>query len=231
MEEGTCLLCGAGREAARLSSFAGRFICDVCAGQQGIQRAMADLAARRRHPRSSRRCSLCGSQEHEVVKLISGPGVFICDGCVGEGQRLVSEGIKQPDSAAGGECAFCRKTAAEVEHLVGGEETLICDQCLDLCDQILSETISRMFVPTTFALWASSSETRIVEVIRLARQKLAKDESCAIAVLIDPHTRDAARTLLQRLQNAVADGANVWEPARQSSRLGVAFLAYPRLER
>ena len=28
-------------------------------------------------------CSFCGKSQHEVKKLIAGPAVFICDGCVG----------------------------------------------------------------------------------------------------------------------------------------------------
>lgn len=28
-------------------------------------------------------CSFCGKSEHEVSKLIAGPGVLICDECVG----------------------------------------------------------------------------------------------------------------------------------------------------
>ena len=26
-------------------------------------------------------CSFCGKSQHEVFKLIAGPGVFICEGC------------------------------------------------------------------------------------------------------------------------------------------------------
>src|SRR5262249_23348901 len=29
------------------------------------------------------RCSFCGHSAEEVAKLIAGPGVYICDGCVG----------------------------------------------------------------------------------------------------------------------------------------------------
>src|SRR5262249_30299784 len=28
-------------------------------------------------------CSFCGKSQHDVKKLIAGPGVYICDGCVG----------------------------------------------------------------------------------------------------------------------------------------------------
>jgi hypothetical protein len=29
------------------------------------------------------RCSFCGKSEKEVARLVAGPGVYICDGCVG----------------------------------------------------------------------------------------------------------------------------------------------------
>jgi hypothetical protein len=30
-----------------------------------------------------KRCSFCGKQSTEVTKMVAGPGVYICDGCVG----------------------------------------------------------------------------------------------------------------------------------------------------
>lgn len=42
------------------------------------------------------RCSFCGKEEHEVSKVISGPGIYICDGCVATcNDILEQEG--QPD--------------------------------------------------------------------------------------------------------------------------------------
>jgi hypothetical protein len=32
---------------------------------------------------SEMRCSFCGRLPREVAKLIAGPGIYICDGCVG----------------------------------------------------------------------------------------------------------------------------------------------------
>ena len=31
---------------------------------------------------SELRCTFCGKQHTEVAKLIAGPGIYICDGCV-----------------------------------------------------------------------------------------------------------------------------------------------------
>ena len=36
-------------------------------------------------------CSFCGKGAHEVAKLVAGPRVFICDGCVATASRIMSE--------------------------------------------------------------------------------------------------------------------------------------------
>jgi hypothetical protein len=43
--------------------------------------------------RSTLFCSFCGKSEHEVKKLIAGPNVFVCDGCV----RLCAEMVDQEE--------------------------------------------------------------------------------------------------------------------------------------
>ena len=45
-----------------------------------------------------RHCSFCGKSEAEVVKLVAGPGVFICDQCVELCERIIAEEL-----SAGGE--------------------------------------------------------------------------------------------------------------------------------
>ncbi|GAC1643104.1 MAG: hypothetical protein NVS9B11_12260 [Candidatus Dormibacteraceae bacterium] len=46
-----------------------------------------------------RQCSFCGKSDHEVRKLIAGPGVFICDQCVElASQILHEEGPPAPES-------------------------------------------------------------------------------------------------------------------------------------
>jgi len=39
------------------------------------------------------KCSFCGSSQRQVNKLIAGPGVWICDGCVDTWRDLGSRGI------------------------------------------------------------------------------------------------------------------------------------------
>ncbi|RCG20101.1 hypothetical protein DQ384_37720 [Sphaerisporangium album] len=37
------------------------------------------------------RCSFCGKPKTEVRKLVAGPGVHICDGCVGLSAQILAE--------------------------------------------------------------------------------------------------------------------------------------------
>ena len=36
-------------------------------------------------------CSFCGKRAAEVSKLVAGPKVFICDACVAEASRIMSD--------------------------------------------------------------------------------------------------------------------------------------------
>jgi ATP-dependent Clp protease ATP-binding subunit ClpX len=37
------------------------------------------------------KCSFCGKTEKEVKKLVAGPGVYICDGCVELCREVIAE--------------------------------------------------------------------------------------------------------------------------------------------
>lgn len=41
-------------------------------------------------------CSFCGKSQKEVKKLIAGPTVYICDGCVGIAAEIVAEQPEPP---------------------------------------------------------------------------------------------------------------------------------------
>ncbi len=47
-------------------------------------------------------CSFCGKSEHEVAKLIAGPTVFICDGCIELCNKVIEEtaGTQVPETRA-----------------------------------------------------------------------------------------------------------------------------------
>jgi ATP-dependent protease Clp ATPase subunit len=42
-------------------------------------------------------CSFCGRSETEVAKLVAGPGVFICDGCVQLASNVIAEAKEQEE--------------------------------------------------------------------------------------------------------------------------------------
>ncbi|WP_327166968.1 ClpX C4-type zinc finger protein [Streptomyces zaomyceticus] len=57
-------------------------------------------------------CSFCGKSSFEVGKLVSGPGVYICDECVALAERIVAEAIGE--SSAPGIHAWASMTDDEI---------------------------------------------------------------------------------------------------------------------
>ena len=43
-------------------------------------------------------CSFCGKSQAEVRKIIAGPGVYICDSCVGVCKTIIDREVKTPVS-------------------------------------------------------------------------------------------------------------------------------------
>jgi hypothetical protein len=87
-------------------------------------------------------CSFCGARRADVVRLIAGPGVFICDSCLVLALRVVTSERDASDdrttiqtAAAGAsvKCSFCRKKAKRVGRMAERGETRICGRCLALC--------------------------------------------------------------------------------------------------
>ena len=44
-------------------------------------------------------CNFCGKSQHEVAKLIAGPGVYVCDECVGLCNNILDEEIQEKPKA------------------------------------------------------------------------------------------------------------------------------------
>ena len=42
-------------------------------------------------------CSFCGRPQTQVAKLVAGPGVYICDGCVELAGAVIAEAKKQEE--------------------------------------------------------------------------------------------------------------------------------------
>ena len=47
------------------------------------------------------RCSFCGKDESEVLKLVAGPRVYICDACVAVAKRLMDDDTHDEPTRAG----------------------------------------------------------------------------------------------------------------------------------
>jgi hypothetical protein len=100
-----------------------------------------------RKPRGDMACSFCGRTDAEVTKLIAGPGIFICDGCVALVRRAVDESTPQetarttinplPDGSQL-KCSFCGKPASRTSAMAEGERLSMCGECIQLCEEILA---------------------------------------------------------------------------------------------
>jgi ATP-dependent protease Clp ATPase subunit len=78
-------------------------------------------------------CSFCGRRQRRVRKLIAGPGIYICDGCV----ALARTWPPLPDP--GRACGFCGGWSPGKGRVVASGAATICTDCLDLCDEIIRE--------------------------------------------------------------------------------------------
>jgi len=103
-------------------------------------------------------CSFCGKHQRQVRKLIAGPGVYICDGCIGLAVGVTGSGeaartehgrvTAVPEEAPRMACSFCTKTRDQVAGLALAppgphrkSPAAICTECLALCDEIIVEEL------------------------------------------------------------------------------------------
>jgi hypothetical protein len=87
-------------EAEDFQQRVGELLRQLAQGRD-CSRSDALLADLRRSVQPSRadeidqfRCSFCGAHRADVMKLVAGPRVFICDGCVGEATAVVSHVLR-----------------------------------------------------------------------------------------------------------------------------------------
>lgn len=90
-------------------------------------------------------CTFCEKPPSEVSKLISGPNVYICDGCIALAEQAVrgsaggSLALAEGGKAA---CSFCGKRRSKERPMVIGPSSNVCDACIGLCRQILDDSAS-----------------------------------------------------------------------------------------
>jgi hypothetical protein len=105
-------------------------------------------------------CTFCGTRQDKVRKLIAGPGVYICDGCIVLSAGVIRSGHTAhtvlgtidavPGEQTGVQCTFCGKDRGQVDRMaimpeVTVERTsaspAICSECLALCSEIIIEEL------------------------------------------------------------------------------------------
>ena len=60
------------------------------------------------------KCSFCGKTQQQVIKLIAGPGVYICDQCIDLCNQIVEEEIgKRPERVRNAEIDAAARSAIE----------------------------------------------------------------------------------------------------------------------
>ena len=115
----------------------------------------------RNHNRGLLACTFCGKLQNKVRKLIAGPGVYICDGCIDLTVEVITSGRAEhtalgvidnvPEEQSGVRCNFCGKDRGQVERVaimpdVTVERTsssaAICSECLVLCGEIITEELN-----------------------------------------------------------------------------------------
>ena len=98
---------------------------------------------RSRNARRDAVCTFCGRPPSEVARLIAGPNVYICNGCVARADAVVArrpraeETMRLADRRSRARCSFCGKRASEERPVVEVEEASVCRGCVVTCRQIL----------------------------------------------------------------------------------------------
>lgn len=89
-------------------------------------------------PEPSRGCSFCGKGPKQVAKLVAGPGIHICDGCIANATKALNDEASAfqllPETSRK-RCSFCgsRKRGLRLAS-AGGHQ--ICGKCIALAKEI-----------------------------------------------------------------------------------------------
>jgi ClpX C4-type zinc finger len=95
-------------------------------------------------------CSFCGKHQKQVKKLIAGPSVYICNGCIDRVHTVLAtadKAVSTPiatirqlgNDVRDARCSFCGKARDRVEAMAAAGDARICNECVDLCDEIISD--------------------------------------------------------------------------------------------
>jgi hypothetical protein len=95
-------------------------------------------------------CTFCDRPPSEVAKLVAGPNVFICDGCISRMEATVSGSSKDaPRSAlavgkrgAKARCSFCGKAGDGERAVAVAKAASVCSECLAICRRIIDDRVA-----------------------------------------------------------------------------------------
>ncbi len=60
------------------------------------------------------KCSFCGKAQNQVIKLIAGPGVYICDQCIDLCNAIIEEEVgERPERFLDGEIEAAARSATD----------------------------------------------------------------------------------------------------------------------
>jgi hypothetical protein len=115
----------------------------------------------RREQAAGLACSFCGRAQGQTRRLVTGPGVYICEKCIALAETVIASGRAAqtplgpvravPEDAASRRCSFCGKhrrqvsgLAASIDNPAGklSGDAAICAQCLTLCREIHAERLA-----------------------------------------------------------------------------------------
>lgn len=100
-------------------------------------RRLEDRPARRHRGTPRQSCTVCGRENDQVDRLMSGNGVYICNLCVSWIHQHRGEQC-QPDREDH-VCSFCNASVFEVQGMYSARELLICNRCLDTSVRMLAK--------------------------------------------------------------------------------------------
>jgi hypothetical protein len=132
-------------------------IVDAGSGKGAVRECLTDRA-----------CSFCGAAQEQVTKLVAGPGVFICERCVGLAEEVLANGAERsnrwtrlvPEVEPEARCSFCGRHGRKAGRMVvapyrpaigkfskkprAGRFPGVrgCSDCLALCDEIMTRQLA-----------------------------------------------------------------------------------------
>ena len=83
-------------------------------------------------------CTWCGRPPSEVAKLVAGPNIYICDGCVRDAERALRRNDEDRVATRVARCSFCRRFAGAKRKVVTGRHANVCAECLQTCGDFMS---------------------------------------------------------------------------------------------